>query len=105
MVEMIDKKPNPAEMEQVGKAIAKLFGKEALNPPTTWDKLLSDFAKNARITYGDQSNFTYCLVKYKNRQFIGITKRNPIDEPNDIRAWMIAVYRAAEDMAVYFCDK
>lgn len=85
-------------MEQVGKAIKKLFGD---SPTGERGKFVADFAKNGRITYGEQFNFTYCLITHKKRQFIGITKRNPTDDYVTERAESIAVYRAAEDMATY----
>lgn len=103
MIDSTDRKPNSIEMEQVGKAIKKLFGDSP--DYAKHERFVADFAKNGRITYGDQGNFTWCMVSHKKRQFIGITKRNPTDEYVPERAESIAVYRAAEDMAIYFSDK
>lgn len=48
-----------------------------------------------KIGYITQGNFTICLIKYKHCRYIGVTKRNPnADENNIQRAKDISLYRA-----------
>ena len=104
MVEKTDKRPNLPEIEQLNKVIQRQFGKLA-PAEKRWTGLIGDFSKTARISYGEQKNFTYCLINFRQFQFIGITKRMPTDEIDFKPAELIAVYRAAEDMAIYFSNK